>query len=121
MGVTVKSPVERWAGEVVLYDPLTIEQVIKIEDALDESVEIKDSKFIQALNAAQDGKISLQWTSRLDAVYLPVIASCVESHTLPFEFDKFPATPRKDSHLLVATLWSALLKIYRGEIEVPNA
>lgn len=121
MGVTVKSPVERWAGEVVLYDPLTLEQVMKIEDALDQSVEIGDSKFMQSLNKAEGGKISLQWTSRLDAVYIPVIAACVESHNLPLEFDKFPATPRKDSHLLVMTLWSALLKVYRGEVEVPNA
>lgn len=121
MGVTVKSPVERWAGEVVLCDPLTLEQVIKIEDALDASVEIGDSKFIQALSSANEGKLSLQWTSRLDAIYIPVIRFCVEKHDLPIDFDNFPASPRKDSHALVAFLWGELLKIYRGAIEIPNA
>lgn len=122
MGVTVTSPVEKWAGEVVLCDPLTIEQVIAIEDALDAGVEVGDSKFIESLAKSADGKVSsLQWTSRLDAIYIPVIAKCIDSHTLPFQFDKFPASPRKDSHLLVTVLWGKLLDIYRGTVEVPNA
>jgi len=121
MGVTVKSPVERWAGEVVLCDPLTLEQVMAIEDALDAGIEIGDSKFLSALEKSGDGKVSLQWSSRLDKIYIPVISQCVESHTLPIDFARLPASPRKDSHLLIATLWSELLKIYRGEIEIPNA
>jgi len=121
MGVTVKSPVEKWSGDVVLCDPLTIEQVIAIEDALDAGVEIGDSEFIKSLAKSTDGVASLKWNSRLDAIYIPVIAKCTESHTLPFEFDKFPASPRKDSHLLVTVLWSKLLDIYRGTIDIPNA
>lgn len=121
MGVTVTSPVEKWAGEVVLCDPLTIEQVIAIEDALDAGVEVEDSDFIKSLAKSTDGVASLKWSSRLDAFYIPVIAKCIESHTLPFQFDKFPASPRKDSHLLVTVLWGKLLDIYRGTVEVPNA
>lgn len=121
MGVTVKSPVERWAGDVVFVDPLLIEHVIAIENALDAAAESKDSAFLSALSNASDGKVIMQWTSRQDALYIPVIKLCLESHSLPLDFDKFPASPRKDSHALVIFLWSELLKIYRGVNEVPNA
>lgn len=120
MGYKIKSPVERWAGEVVLCDPLTLEQVIAIEDALDAGVDLKDSEFLKSLASSAEGKASLRWSSRMDAVFLPVIAKCIKSHTLPIDFDNYPATPRQDSHTLILILWDALIKIYRGTVDVPN-
>lgn len=119
----VKSPVARWKGTVTLCDPLTIEQVMAIEDALDAATRVQPSDFLKKLKE-DDGEVNtaeLKWSSREDGLFIPVIMDCVEQWDLKnFTPDPFPGTPRRDSHLLVQTLWSELLSIYQGEREIPN-
>lgn len=90
-----------------------------IEDVLDAMVEPPESKFLSELDG---NKAKLTWSSREDVHFIPVILQCVEKNNLenwPENID-FPASPRRESHLLVTTLWQELWKIYRGETEVPN-
>ncbi len=96
----------KWAGTVTIADPLTIPQVQLIEAA-----------FVE-----HDGTL---YTSTLDAEKLPAIFACVIEWKLNglegVTLENFPATPRKESHRLVDAIFSELIKIYVGEVEVPNA
>jgi hypothetical protein len=115
-----KSPIERWQGTVTLCEPLDIEQVMLIEDALDALAEVNAQKSGSAyLQQIGDGAAELKWTSREDHIFIPVIVRCVEAWELS-DFTPFQATPRNDSHLLVRLLWNELLKIYQGEKQIPN-
>jgi len=99
----------KWAGTVEIADPLTIPQVQLIEAALTPPA------------AGEDGKL---WTSALDVGKLPAIFACVTSWNLSglenVTLETFPATPRKASHALVDFIFAELIKIYSGEVEVPN-
>lgn len=113
----VKSPVERWSGTVTLYEPLDIEQVIAIEDAQDELEEYLRQKG----KPAEDGSVEVKWTSRQDRFVIPAISKCIEKWDIEgVKPDPFPASPRNDAHTLTLTLWFELIKIYKGEKEVPN-
>ena len=100
----------KWEGSVEIADPLTIPQVQLIEAALNPPV------------ANSDGKI---WTSALDADKLPALIGCVTKWELKdfpanMTADNFPATPRAASHTLIDFIFSHLIKIYTGELEIPN-
>lgn len=96
----------KWAGTVTIADPLTIPQVQLIEAA-----------FVE-----HEGTL---YTSTLDAEKLPAIFACVTEWNLRgleiVTLETFPATPRKESHRLIDAIFSELIKIYVGEVEVPNA
>ncbi len=115
----IKSPIERWQGTVTLYEPLDIEQVMLIEDAMDTlaAADPKRSAYMEKLRGEKD----ITWTSREDYIFIPVIQRCVEKWELQdFTPSPFQATPRNDSHTLVRLLWGEILKIYQGEKQVPN-
>jgi hypothetical protein len=116
------STIERWQGTVTLCEPLDIEQVMLIEDALDALAEVHAQKKGSIyLSQLPSGGADLQWTSREDHIFIPVIERCVQKWDLQnFTPSPFQATPRSDSHILVRLLWNELLKIYQGEKEVPN-
>lgn len=106
---TIKSPSKKWPGEVVLSDPLTFPQVLKLEDALREA------------QAAGDN-ISL---TRANYLLLPGILACVERFALEgfpemVTADTFPATPRMESAQLIAWLIAEVMKLYRDAVEIPN-
>jgi hypothetical protein len=116
----IKSPVERWQGTITLCEPLTIEQCMAIEDALDALAETepKASKYLSKIN---EGKVDLDWGSRQDVLFIPAIQGCIEKCELDgFTVHPWQGSPRGDSHLLVRALWSELLKIYQGEQQIPN-
>lgn len=110
MPKVVTSPVKRWSGTVTLADPLTIAQVQKIEEALTPP------------ESGADGKV---WISALDAGKIPALIACamewkLEDFPEAVTLDTFPASPRKDSHALVEALFAELIRIYAGEVEIPN-
>jgi hypothetical protein len=96
---------------VTIADPLTIPQARLIEEGLE----------VPAPNA--DGKYFL---SALDVNQLPAVFACVEKWELSnmpekLTADNFPASPRKDSHLLIEWVFREIMKVYTGELEIPNA
>jgi len=99
----------KWAGSVEIADPLTIPQVQLIEAGLTPPEK----------NA--DGTV---WTSAIDSGKLPALFGCITKWELKglegVTLETFPATPRKASHALVDFLFSELVKIYAGDVEVPN-
>lgn len=106
---TIKSPSKKWPGEVVLSDPLTFPQVLKLEEALREA------------QAAGDN-ISM---TRMNYLLLPGILACVERFNLDgfpetVTADTFPATPRVASAELIAWLINEVMDLYRNAVEIPN-
>lgn len=61
----------------------------------------------------------------VDERMLPAICACVQEWRLN-DFpetvtpENFPATPRAESHALIAWLFAEIFKVYVGELEIPN-
>lgn len=111
MSKTVKTESKRWAGTVVIADPLTIPQAQLIEAAM-RPVEGDDA-----------GKVYL---SQIDANQLPAVIACVEKWDVTnmpegVTVETFPASPRKESHEFISWLFGEVLKVYFGELNIPNA
>lgn len=110
MSKVLNSPIERWSGSVTIADPLTIPQVRLIEEGLEVPKSNEDGKFL---------------SSELDVKQLPAIFACVEKWELAnmpkdLTADNFPASPRKDSHKLIDFIFREIVKVYVGELEIPN-
>ena len=109
MSKQITSPSKRWPGSVTIADPLTIPQAQLIEAGLKQPT--------------QEGE--KVWFTTLDVMKLPAVIGCVEKWELEnfppaVGAENFPASPRKDSHLLIDWIFGELLKIYSGEAIVPN-
>lgn len=121
----IESSSKKWAGYVILHDPLNLEQVFAIEDVQDKSTEIEASKFLKIVNE-KGANIGASWSSRMDKLIIPAVVLCVaEWHLENFPenptVDNFPATPRKETRILIDWLWEEVNKIYMGEMEeLPN-
>src|SRR5690242_1427403 len=107
----VKSESKRWAGSVTVYDQLTLPQVELIEAALEPVETDKDGRYFLT---AKDKKV------------IPALLACVEKWDLqnfpqPAALETWPMTPRKESHELIDTIWRAVLLVYQGEQDIPNA
>ena len=110
MSKVITSPLQRWAGEVIIADPLTLAQAHLIEEGLTQPT------------GGEDGRI---WFTVIDGKQLPAIFGCVEKWNLSNfpespTLENFPASPRGDSHKLIDWLFSEIRKVYFGEAEVPN-
>lgn len=110
--IEIKS--ERWSGSVTIADPLTIPQAKLIEAGM---------KSPPNDDANENGRI---WLSVVDEMQLPAVIACVEKWELAdipenVTIDNFPASPRGSSHALISEIFRELLKVYFGEIELPNA
>ncbi|MFZ5589628.1 MAG: hypothetical protein ACOY4M_08345 [Pseudomonadota bacterium] len=117
-----------FVGSVTLAEPMTLEQVIALEDAQDAAAEENsESPFLKRIVEARgdDREARAIWASRADRHFIPVICKCVErwdienypEHITP---ETFPATPRGKSIELIRTLMSELMAVYNGETSVPN-
>ena len=111
MSKVIKSPVDHFAGEVTLSDPLTFPQVFAIEDAMDASRELGD-------DASQK--------RRFYAV-LPGIFKCVEKWDLVAPFpasvtvETFPSTPSISSAQVIAWLMGEITDLFDEADPDPNA
>ena len=104
---TITSPVKRFPGEIVLYDPLTLPQAIAMEQAID---------AVAALDAP----------TQMEANYtlMPGICGCVSEWHLDglgqLTADTFPATPKRAAAELMAWLVNEVIALYKDAEEVPN-
>ncbi len=101
----------KWSGSVEIADPLNIQQAQLVNDSL------------QLPQKNEDGTY---YTVALDAGKIPAIIGCVTKWSLKdfpeiVTLETFPASPRKAAHALIDLLHAELVKIYIGELEVPNA
>lgn len=96
MSKTVTSPVKRFAGTVVLRDPLPYLTVTKFEKVIRDNIE-----------------------ADMGEKFLPVILESVEKWELKnipdsMTVENFPGTPRKAVYELIAWLLGELTAIYKG-------
>lgn len=123
MPKVIQSPVKHFPGTVTLSEPLTLPQVVKIDECLlarkqyFEEVEV-DGKHEYRL---KDGSF---W-SNANTVEVGAIVECVDEWDLKnfpdaVTPDTFPGSPRAASVQLINWLVIEVLKVYRGEVEVPN-
>ena len=125
MSKRIDSPSTKWAGYVVLRDPLTYEQVNALNEAQDKAAELKPSTLLSQKD--ETGKITVQmnWVSDMDHLRIEAICKCVEEwhlENIPADVtpQTFPMSPRKPRQELVSWIWDEIQKIYEGETEVPN-
>lgn len=117
-----------FVGSVTLCEPMTLEQVIALEDAQDAAAEeTQESPFLKRVieTRGNDADARAIWASRADKHFVPVICKCVEKWELAgypenITPENFPATPRGKSIELIRMLMSELMSIYNGETSVPN-
>lgn len=107
MGKIIVSPVPRWPGSVVLFDPLSEPQCVAIERALADA---------QKRNAEEPPPTR----SELDAILAPAVLQCVEKNELQNWPGYFPGTPKTSSARLLAWLIEEVLKLYQEAEEIPN-
>lgn len=131
MSKTITSTITGFTGTVVLKQPLHLDDVFAIEDALDKSAIDEPSVFWTKTNEMlkrldEEGKpIKVVWSSRQDSNFLTAILKCSERFTIDGMPEKptletFPMTPRGKAGEFIRLLWDELQKIYSGEIEIPN-
>lgn len=112
MSKTVTSPSKRFKGSVVIADPLTIPQAKLIEDAGN----------IGEPRLSPNGRA---WLTNADESMLPAIFACVEKWELTgisegVTLETFPASPRSETHELIAWIYNEIFTVYIGEVEIPN-
>lgn len=126
MSKTIQSDIKGFKGSFVLREPLYLDDVFAIENALDESAEIEPSAFWKRINEMSgSSEAGVTWSSRTDAIFLKAILRCVERfeiENLPATLtaETFPMTPRATSSALIKLLWDELQNIYNGETSIPN-
>ena len=104
----LSSPSRRWHGSVTISDPMTLPQVMAIEEVFG--------------SPEGEGRVM---KSVIDRKLLPAILACVEKWDIAnmpeaVTVDTFPATPRGESSEFIRWLWNELYKVYIGETEIPN-
>ena len=112
MSKVIKSPVERFAGTITISDPLTLPQVVAVQDALREADELKAANP----NASQ---------AKLHLSLLPGILACVEKVNIPgmenVTPETWPGSPYQSSAKLVSWLIEEIIALFReAEAPVPN-
>lgn len=117
MSKKIESPIKRWAGSVTIADPLTIPQAQLIENGVKP---VDDAEMFDGL----DGK-KRYYPSVTDKTQIPAILACVEKWELinfpeNVTLENFPASPRGDSHKLIEWIFLEILKVYNGELDIPN-
>lgn len=104
----IESPVKRFPGFVVLYDPLTFPQVIAYQDAVNAAMELGETTWMK-----------LRYT------LLPGIIPCVMEWGLEGVpempgVDTFPATPLQSAGQLVTWLQESITALLSEAETVPN-
>lgn len=109
MPKVIASPSKRWPGSVTLYDPLTLPQVEAIETAL----------------AENRGREETSIPAKFDRSYIPAFIACVEVWNIqdfpnPPALETWPLSPRRDASVISSWLLTEILRIYNGEMDIPN-
>lgn len=110
MSKVIKSPVDHFAGEVTLSDPLTFPQVFAVQDAIAEAGDFGEEINVMRYNGA----------------VLPGILKCVEKWNIKnfpknVTADNFPATPAIPSAQLIAWLMGEISELFNEAEPDPNA
>ena len=97
-------------GSVKVYDRFTLPQVELVESALLDNPIPDDKGMVRKTN--------------IDKPKLPALFACVQEWNIDgmpdVTIDTFPLTPRSETHELIEQIFSAIHKVYNGEMEVPN-
>jgi len=106
MTKTITCPVERWAGEIILHDPLTLPMVAAWEEA---SIEARSKKSLTAKHVA----------------YWPGLSACVkEWHLKDFPerptMESWPTKPYEDRHAMIVWLIGEINALYNDATTIPN-
>lgn len=112
MSKEIKSPVKKWPGTVTLCDPLSLPQVVKIQNALESAKEL-----------AEDGNLDKLGLAEFHNELLPAFVPCVEKWDLEGIEDPpnpFPATPRVSAAKLMSWLSTEVVALFNEAEEVPN-
>jgi hypothetical protein len=107
----IPSPIKRFPGSVTIADPLTLPQVEAIEAAVDHPKTLEPE--------------ALYYFTVYDKPQMSAMFACVEKWQLQnfpetVNIDTFPMSPRKASHELIKWLFGEILKVYNGELDIPN-
>lgn len=106
----ITSPVNHFPGTVNRPDMLTLPQVLQIENALREMASQRDQMAAAGFDYAY-----------LKAI-LPLYSDWhIEGVPAEPTAETFPGSPRIASAKLIAWLIDAIMQVYRGETDIPNA
>jgi hypothetical protein len=103
-------------GSVTIADPITIPMALLIDEAMGPPPEKKE----------QDGNTKKVWLTPIDVRILPAVLACVEKWEVSgipenVTEDTYPASPRADSHSVLMDIFNELMRVYFGDLNVPNA
>lgn len=114
----ITSPVDKFPGTVVLPDFLLMPHVLAFESMSDR---------LREMVKAHDGDSeTVMKLSEFDVIKLPVILLIVQEWHIQNVPDKptvdtFPFSPRVESSKLISWINQEVIKLYNGEIDIPNA
>ena len=110
MSKVIKSPVDHFAGEVTLSDPLTFPQVFAVEDSVSASKALGEDATV----------------ARYHHAALPGLLECVEKWNIKgisesVTADTFPATPRTEIGQIINWLMAEVIDLYEAGEPDPEA
>ena len=103
MSKKIKSPIERWPGFIILPDPLTYPQLIRIQDMMD---------------AANEEKGKSSEGVRMNNAILPYLFELCEEFSIEGiekDPDQFPAQPLEEVNQLIDWWYLELVKPFIEE------
>ena len=123
MPKVIQSPVKHFPGTVTLSDPLSLPQVVRIDECL-----LARKQYFEETEVDGERSYTLKegaFWSNANTVEVEAILMCVEEWDLrgfteKVTADTFPGSPRAASVQLINWLVVEILRVYRGEVEIPN-
>ena len=126
----IESPSKKWAGYVILHDPLNLEQVLAWDAMKEDTVDLPSSKYWKSIKQKSNDE-------QLSGIDVPIWSSSEQKYILPALFvmvaewhlenfpenpnlQNFPMTPRTAATALVNWLYVEIEKVYWGAVDVPN-
>ena len=123
MPKVIECTIKPFVGSVTLYDPMAMPMVMGLDVCLTTRRDFFEEKEVDG-DLVYTLKSRTGWSAP-DSEALKGIIPCVEKWELAcfpesVTVETFPGTPRVASKKLVDWLLAEILKVYSGELEIPN-
>ncbi len=121
MAKVIESPVKKWPGKITISDPLSMIQVLALEEVVNE----RDAYHKNGASEEGDEAVNGHSMIKSRSLLIPALIGCVESWDLegldkPNGIEDWPGSPLKESGELINWMFTEIWALLELSTEVPN-